>query len=155
MNRARGIDTEPDAALKNIPLELIPTLPPVIAATATGPDPVDTFMHKAELAQLTGEATSIDETDYFQKFMDALGETQRLTINRTVLPTNRSDDDGAPLRKAAVLDAQKKMFLDLQEFASAEETELLQKALAALDLAAFSELAGRVIARVKAEQVAA
>ena len=155
LNAGRGLDTaDPDDA-KHVPLELRGMLPPAVSDPVTAPWPSDTYMAKAQLAELTGEATSIDETDYFQKFMHDLAETQRLTINRTVLPTNRSDDDGAPLRKAAVLDSQRKMFEDLKEFASAEETVLLEKALAASDLSCFAELAAKVIQRVKAEQVAA
>ena len=140
-------------------MELRDLLPPVVSLAVIAEHPCDSFMRKVELNEL-GASSSPDASEtaeqFFAKLLDA---SQQLTVNRTILPTNRSDggplDDGAPLRKSAIADAQRKQLEDLRAFASEEELTLLQKALAALDIAAFAELTGRVLERVKLERVAA
>jgi hypothetical protein len=65
-----------------------------------------------------------------------------------------ASSDGAPLRKAAVAGTMTSLFAQLRGDCLGNEAELLEKALAALDVTAFTELTTGIIARLKRQRAA-
>src|SRR6266550_2078563 len=160
-NAALGIGDEPSDA-RHVPLELLHMLPPLLArddgtrresagATAllTAPDPTAEFLHKAELAELTGSQPSADgeSADWFAKLV---GDTQAILNNRVSLPTNHD----LPLRKAELASRCAQLVEQVAEYCRGEELQRLKKGLAAMDFALVAELTSAIIEREKLARAA-